>query len=157
MSKIINGQSFIGSLADILNKEFKARNVQGQPLAGWYRSAWPSSAPFLVDQNDRKRGGAVVWFPIVAKDPTAKVKGDWLNVVSEDRSVITTRYVGDKPIHEINVRVSPFIGKMHIVFARWLNKGESKEFFGVYTSDREGNTLVYRRIADIIETRDWLR
>lgn len=157
MSKIKVGQKFTGKIADTLNKEFSAKNAQGKPLRGWYKSAWPYSAPFLVNKKDKSLGEAVVWFPFVTEDPNSKGVNGWLNLVREDRDVITTRYVGEKPIHEINMQVTPFIGKLHIVFARWIGTSYSQEFFGVYTSERDGDTLIYRRVADMIETLDWLR
>ena len=103
-----------------------------------------------------------MWFPIVTNSSDASEVSDlqhieWLNVVSPDKNVIITKYVGTAPQHEIDIEVAPYIGKNHIVFARWLGYNRPIEFFGIYTSERQGDTLVYKRIADTIETSDWQR
>ena len=158
MSRISEGQRFTGRIADILNKEFAARNKQGKPLAGWYKSAWPQGAPYLVNRKDAQRQETVVWFPFVADNPKSKGVAGWLNLVNKDRTVITTKYVGEASAQEEEYgRVARFIGKPHIVFARWINQGNVKEFFGVYASERKGDAFVYKRFADWIETADWQR
>ena len=157
MSKIKAGKKFTGKIVDILNKEFTARTAKGHPFSGYQRSAWPISTPFLANKKDKGVGEAIVWFPHVTENPRSEGVGGWLNRVSKDRSEITTRYVGERPIQEINTQVAPFIGKLHIVFARWIDANNSQEFFGVYTSERKGDTFVYRRIVDAIETQDWQR
>ena len=158
MSRINEGQRFTGRIADILNKEFAARTAQGKPLAGWYKSAWPQGTPYLVNRKDAQRLETVVWFPFVTDDPKSKGVAGWLNLTNKDRTVIMTRYVGEASAQEEEYgRVARFIGKPHIIFARWIDQRNVKEFFGIYTSERKGNTFVYRRLADWIETNDWQR
>ena len=159
MSKVTSGQMLGCNIVDILNTQFAARSAQGRPLAGWQRSVWPQGRPFLVNRKDTQRLETVVWFPFVTDDPKSKGVAGWRNLVSKDRNVITTRYVGDTLAQdEVYQRVARFIGKQHIVFARWID-GENvkKEFLGVYTSERKGDTFVYKRFADWIETADWQR
>ena len=158
MSKVKNGQRFDGTIAQILNEKFAAKNAQGRPLAGWQKAAWPQSAPFLANRNVSNLGEAVVWFPFVTDDQGSDGVAGWLNLVNGDRSIITTKYVGGETTQEeIYRKVARFIGKNHIVFARLEEKGSGFEFLGVYASERKGNTLIYRRIADMIETDDWRR
>ena len=155
MSNIKAGQKVIGTLADILNREFSARTKTGLPLAGWRRSAWPSSSPFL--KNGNKSGNrAVVWFPYVTKNPNSQKVGDWLNVVSTDWSTITMRYVGNESQEDVYQRIARFTDKEQIVFGRNLGKCGCI-FYGIYSSERVNDTFVYRRIADEINTQDWLR
>ena len=158
MSRINEGRRFTGRIADILNKEFAARNKQGKPLAGWYKSAWPQGGPYLINRKDTQHQEAVVWFPFVADNPKSKGVMGWLNLVSKDRTVITTRYVGETPTQDEEYRrVARFIGKLHVIFARWIDQRDVKEFLGVYTSERKGDAFVYRRFVNRIETNDWQR
>lgn len=155
MSKIQSGQKFNGTNAAILNKEFAATNANGQPLAGWGRSAWPCGAPFLKNKSFKKFGEAVVWFPVVVDNPNKSGARDWRTVANEDRSMITSEYIGENPLEETKKQVSPFIGKLHIVFAK--NGDGGREFYGIYTSELQGDKFVYRRIATTIDTSDWQR
>lgn len=158
MSRIINGQQFDCKIVDILNKHFAARTAQGMPLNGWYKSAWPWGAPFLINKHDTRREGTVVWFPVVTDNPNSGGTDGWVNIVNADRSVITTRYVGKAPIQEkVFEKIARFIGKNHIVFVRWEDRTADFEFYGVYTCTRRGETLVYRRYVDWIKTDDWQR
>ena len=151
MSKIQSGQKFGGDIADILNAQFAAKTAKGMPLAGYQRSTWPSGVPFL-----KKNFEALVWFPTIADSATERVAGDWRNVVNEDRSVITTEYVGKRQLQDVIEDISSLIGKLHIVFAKKRTDSE-REFYGIYTSEIKGDKLVYRRISDSIETLDWQR
>lgn len=157
MSRIKQGQTFGGKIADILNTHFTARTAQGKPLANWYKSVWPYGTPFLVNKHDVRRENAIVWFPFVTSAPNSQGIGDWINVVSNDRHVITTKYVGKDSFQDVCGRVSRFIGKNHIVFARWEGQNRPFEFLGVYTSEWQGDTFVYKRFAEFIETSAWTR
>lgn len=157
MSRITQGQTFFGTIADILNTHFTARTAQGKPLANWYKSVWPYGRPFLVNTHDVRREEAIVWFPFVTSDPNSHGTCDWINIVSADKHIITTRYVGRDSFQNVCGRVSRFIGKNHIVFARWERQNRPFEFFGVYTSERQGDSFVYKRFADFIETSAWAR
>ena len=157
MSRINKGQTFNDKIVDILNVQFMAKNVQGYPLAGYQRSVWPLSAPYLVNQHDVRREEAIVWFPFVTHDQNSQGTGDWNNIVSADGHVITTKYVGKDSFQDVCGRVSRFIGKNHIVFARWEGRNRPSEFMGVYTSERKGDTFVYKRFAEFIETSAWTR
>ncbi len=157
MSRINYGQMFRCRIADLLNREFGARNGHGNQLDGYWRAAWPVGEPFLVDSNDKRNEATVVWFPVITDNAKADVEGDWLNVVNKDRSVITTTYIGDKPLAEVEKKAEKFVGKNHIVFARWEKKGMPHEFLGVYSCTKKGDVRTFRRIADSIETSDWVR
>jgi hypothetical protein len=156
MSRIKIGQKVVGSIVDILNREFLARTKTGQPLAGWQRSAWPRSVPFLKEKGN-SQNQAVVWFPYVTDNSKAEDVAGWLNVVNRDRSVITTTYNNnDATFEDICQKVVEFIGKIHIIFGRSKTQKEI-EFYGVYSSERDGDSFVYRRIAEEINTQDWQR
>lgn len=157
MSRITKGQQFAGNIVDILNTQFKSKTAQGKPLEGWQRSSWPQSAPFLINKHDVRREETVVWFPFVTDDPNSQGTADWLNVVNADGSIVTTTYVGMSPFWEVFEKVSRFIGKNHIVFARRAGQRSTFEFLGVYTSARKDDTFVYRRFADFIEPSVWNR
>ena len=157
MSRINKGQKFYGNIVDILNQQFKASTAQGKSLIGWYKSAWPQGKPFLVNKHDVRREEAVVWFPSVTDDPRSNVAGDWLTVVSAGGDIITTTYVGRLTFQETFEKVSRFIGKNHIVFARRAGQRNPFEFLGVYTSERRDDTFVYRRFAEFIEPNAWNR
>ena len=157
MSRINEGQKFYGNIVDILNQQFNATTAKGNPLGGWQRAAWPQGTPFLVNKHDVRREEAVVWFPSVTDDPRSNVTGDWLTVVSNGGDIITTKYVGRLTFQETFERVSRFIGRNHIVFARWAGQRSPFEFLGVFTSERRGDTFVYRRFAKFIEPNAWNR
>ena len=158
MSRIEQGQTFDCNIVDILNTHFTATTAQGMSLNGWYKSAWPWGAPFLINIHDTRREETVVWFPVVTDNPNFGGTDGWLNIVDDDRRVITTRHVGDAPIQEnVFEDITRFIGKNHIIFARWEDRCADFEFYGVYTCTRQGETLVYRRFVDWIKTDDWQR
>ena len=157
MSRIKCGKSFNSKIVDILNREFDARNGDGKPLAGYRRAVWPVGEPFLANSNDKRNEATVVWFPVITDSAKADVEGDWRNVVNNDRSVITTTYIGDKPLAEVEENAGKFVGKNHIVFARWKKKRGPHEFLGVYSCTKKGDVRTFRRIADSIETSNWIR
>lgn len=157
MGRINKGQTFDEKIVDILNTQFKAKTTLGKPLGGWQRAAWPQGAPFLVNKHDVRREEAVVWFPFVTCNPNFQGSGDWISIVSADGRVITTKYVGKDSFQDVYGRVSRFIGKNHIVFARWEERDRPFEFMGVYTSEQKGDTFVYKRFAEFIETSAWIR
>ena len=157
MSRIKQGQTFGGRIADILNTHFAARNAQGKQLNGWYKSVWPYGVPFLVNKHDVRREEAVVWFPVLTDNSRSEGNGDWLNTINVDGSIITTTYVGDSPLQDVFGRIGRFIGKNHIVFARRVDQGNTFEFLGVYASERKGNKVIYRRFAEFIEPIAWNR
>lgn len=156
MSKIKAGQKVVGLIADILNREFSARSAKGLPLEGWQRSAWPSSSPFLTNKKVSNIG-AVVWFPYLTDDPNSPGRDKWVNVLNNDCSIITTRYVGEESFDDVCRRIAKFIGKIHIVFDRETVGNTGRKFYGIYSSERVNDTFVYRRIADEINTQDWCR
>ena len=157
MSKIKQGQTFNGKIIDILNTEFGATNTHGTSLAGWQHAVWPNSEPYLVNANDKQGVATVVWFPVVTDNSKSDVKSVWLNTVNKDRSVITTTYIGGKPLDEVETNAGKYVGKNHIVFASWEKKGAPREFLGVYSCTKKGNERTFRRIADSIETSNWVR
>lgn len=157
MSKIKNGQSIAGRMVDVLNREFGARNGNGQALNAWQHAVWPKGEPFLVNTKDKSRDASVVWFPVVTDDSNVMPKSGWLNLANKDRSVITTTYVGDKPLDEVENVASRYVGMNHIVFARWQKPDAGLEFLGVYSCTKKDHVRTYRRIADAIDTSEWER
>lgn len=150
---------------EVLNAYFDARNGNGAPLGGWRRAVWPVGRPFLVNRNrqaneERQANEvteAVVWFPVVTEDLEAVPNGDWLNVVMDNGNRITTTYRGARPLTEVEEQAGRYVGKFHIVFARYRENAENFVFLGIYSCTMVDHVRTFTRVADTIETTDWIR
>lgn len=142
---------------EVLNTYFDARNKNGAPLGGWMRAVWPVGNPFLVNRQTNEAMEAVVWFPSVTEEREAVPKGDWRNVVMNDGSHITTTYMGARPLTEVEELAGRYLGKLHIVFARYEENAEDFVSLGIYSCSMVDNVRTFMRVADTIETMDWIR
>ena len=144
---------------EVLNAYFDARNENGAPLGGLMRAVWPVGRPFLVNRNRQANEvtEAVVWFPVVTEDREAVPNGDWLNVVMDNGNRIMTTYRGTKPLAEVEEQAGRYVGKLHIVFARYRENAENFVFLGIYSCTMVDHVRTFTRVADTIETTDWIR